>query len=294
MIAHLFKWNVSKYACIAIPFCLMAASLVLAIDSFDTYEKAEFYHDHSLQQWSVAYDALKEIPFKGHETILELGCRSGRISANLADRIPDGEVIATEMGNPGAIQFAKQNYTPSLYPNLSFLEQNFLDTDYNEYFDFVVSFSSLHWCSDQKAILEKVYKALKADGQILFTIPGRPLSEMNVIMMEIIQHSKWKIYFTDYTHPRKKMTSQEYESLLNEIGFKTVNVKEKRSKYFFENKRALINWFRAFSPILDFIPENNKEEFLIDFANTYTKFFHTRANGCIPFAQRELFINAVK
>jgi trans-aconitate 2-methyltransferase len=126
----------------------MTSSSANAIDSFSTYDRAEFYHDHSLQQWSVAYAALKNYFFLGDEKVLEIGCRGGRVSANVAGRIPQGEIIATEMRGPGAIQFANQNHAKSLYPNLTFLEEDFLDSHYDNQFDLAVSFSSLHWYSD--------------------------------------------------------------------------------------------------------------------------------------------------
>jgi trans-aconitate methyltransferase len=67
-----------------------------------------------------------------------------------------------------------------------------------------------------------------------------------------------------------------------------------RCEYFFENKRALIDWFKSFSPILDHIPNDQQEVFLSDFANLYTAYFPIRSDGFIPFIQNELFIRAIK
>ncbi len=290
----LFLRGALKVGCATSLLAIGITSAASAIDSFSTYERAEFYHEHSQQQWNVAYEALKGYAFQGNEAVLEVGCRGGRGAANIAGRIPNGEVIATEMRGPGAIAFASQNHPKSLYPNLIFLEQDFFKTSYRERFDLVVSFSSLHWYADQQAILKKVHEALKPHGQILFTIPGKPLTDVNSVFAILMNKEEWKPFFENYSHPRKKFTPEEYMVFLVEAGFNPIDVKMKRCEYLFENKRALIDWFRAFSPILDCIPDSKKAEFLIDFANTYVGYFPIRPDGQIPFMQDELIIKAMK
>ncbi len=87
----------------------------------DTLKCAKSYHDHSsLWDWMGALEALKGYSFHGNESVLEAGCINGRIAANIASRVPNGEVIATEVRGPAATQLANQMYSKSLYPNLSF------------------------------------------------------------------------------------------------------------------------------------------------------------------------------
>src|SRR5262245_41096285 len=222
--------------------CMSFINTVIAIDSFSTYEQAEFYHTHSLQQWKVAYEALKSYEFQEQTSILEVGCRGGRIAANLAGRLPFGEVVATEMRGEGAIRFARQNHPKNLYPNLTFLDQDFLETHFNDYFDLVISFNSLHWYPDQMKILKKIYDALKPQGEIFFTIPGKPLPEIHKIISTLMNQQEWKAYFVDYVHPRKNFTMDEYMSFLTDTGFNPIEIKMKRCSFFFENKRGLIDW----------------------------------------------------
>ena len=266
----------------------------LAIDSFSTYERAEFYHNHAWQQWQVACEGLSVYSFNGNEAVIEIGCRGGRVAANLAGRVPKGIVVATEMRGPGAIAFARKTYPQKLYPNLTFIEEDFLNAPYKNSFDLAVSFSALHWYPDQKPILRKVYQALKPQGQILFTIPAKPRPEMEAFLTELMATEAWKPYFEDYVHPRRKFTPEEYRALLKEAGFTPFTTQLREGHYYFENKRALIDWFRAYSPYLDRIPEEKREEFLVDFANLYVKHFPMTVDGHLPFVQDELFVQAIK
>ena len=275
--------------------CLLHGSVAFAIDSFSTYERAALYHDHAGQQFSVAKAILDRLALKGDESILEIGCRGGKVAAHLAGRLNEGEVVGVEMRGDGAIEFARKNYSQELYPNLSFLVGDFLQSDFYPHFDLAVSFSSLHWFEDQGAILDKVYESMLSGGKLIFTIPAKPKDEITAILYSVMQDKRWSSYFANYTHPRRKFTPEEYTTFLEAAGFKDIRVEIETFHYGFENKRALIDWFRAFSPVLDVLPyERVEKEFLTDFANKYVEILPVGEDGLIPFIQDELIIHATK
>lgn len=275
-------------------FILLATASLSAIDSFSTYERAQVYYDHSWQQTSVALDALSRIPFRGDEKILEIGCRGGRISSNLAGRVPHGSVKGAEMRGEGAIAFATKNHAKELYSNLEFLAEDFRNSEEKETYDLIVSFSSLHWFQDHMQILQKAHQALKDGGKIFFTIPCKPLPAVEETTTLLRENDKWKEYFTNYVHPRRKFTAEEYQTFLTETGFKSIQVTMERQSYFFANKRDLIDWFAAFTPMLDNVPEERREEFLTDFANSYVEVTPLTPQGQVPFFQDELYVQAEK
>jgi hypothetical protein len=53
--------------------------------------------------------------------------------------------------------------------------------------------------------LQKVYQSLKPNGQILFTIPGKPLPEITSILSDLMNRDEWKKNFSNYVHPRKNL-----------------------------------------------------------------------------------------
>jgi len=275
-------------------FALLATSYLSAIDSFSTYQRASAYYDHSWQQTSVALDALDRIAFRGDEKLLEIGCRGGRMSANLAGRIAHGTVVGAEMRGEGAIAFAQKNHSEQLYPNLSFVAQDFRTSTEENSYDWIVSFSSLHWYKNQSEILDRVFAALKPSGRIFFTIPCIPLPEVQSAVDSVRENEKWASYFTDYVHPRHKFTVEQYQGFLEQAGFQDPKVAIERHSYFFANKRDLIDWLSAFTPLLDNIPEEMHQDFLTDFANAYTVANPITSTGHIPFHQDELFIQAQK
>lgn len=52
-------------------------------DFFATCENAEFY-DNYTPEWTVNAEVFKNYSFRGDESVIEIGCRGGRTSANIA------------------------------------------------------------------------------------------------------------------------------------------------------------------------------------------------------------------
>ncbi len=268
--------------------CLQAT-----LDQFPTYQEAHFYHANSAQQTNVAMSVLRDRQFFGTETILELGSRSGRISAYIAGRVPAGSVVGLEP-SVGMIEFAASNHSQSLYPNLTFRNDDLLCIDDRNAFDTIVSFSALHWVLDHETLLQKVYEALSPGGDILFTLPCKPSPKVAEVFWDVTQQAKWKTYLKDYNHPRKKFTQEEYITLLEQAGFVDVEVEIIEPYFVFNNKREFIDWYSAFTPMRFHIPDELFPIFMEETANRYEQSFPANVHGEIPFLQRELVVKARK
>ncbi len=262
------------------------------LDQFPTAEEASFYHYHSQQQWEIAFEALKHFQFQGNEQVLDVGCGSGKISANIAGRVPKGFVLGLDISQ-GMIAFAHHAYTP-FYSNLSFTHDDILTFDSVTQYDLIFSSSSLHWILDHNLFLTKVYDALKDGGRILFTIPCASLPEVSAVFQDITAQEPWNEYLKEYYHPRRKFTPEEYTLLLTQAGFSEIEVVQVPCTYYFETKREYADWYAAFSPMLFYIPSEFHEAFLKSTLDRYLKSFPLDETGRVVFKQNELIIKARK
>ncbi|HSJ17631.1 MAG TPA: methyltransferase domain-containing protein, partial [Solirubrobacterales bacterium] len=57
---------------------------------------AEVYHRVSDPQFEWAKEVLARLDLRGDELVLDAGCGSGRVTALLAERVPDGRVIGID------------------------------------------------------------------------------------------------------------------------------------------------------------------------------------------------------
>lgn len=270
----------------------LLCSTLFGADIYPSAQEGAFYNYHSRQQANVAFTALKKSYFKGDEKILDIGCGSGKVTANLAGRVPQGMVLGVDLG-AGMISFAKSNYAP-FYPNLKFAQGDALDLKSKDDFDFICSFSSLHWILDQESLLAKVHKALKKGGKILFTIPCAPLPEVAAVFKEVIAQEPWFDLLKSSQSLRRKYTESEYVKLLKEAGFNEINVTAVPFTYHFETKREFAFWFAAFTPLLVALPPAMHEEFLMALTDRYVQTYPVAKDGRLVFKQNELIIQATK
>ncbi|MCT7997192.1 class I SAM-dependent methyltransferase [Laspinema olomoucense] len=138
-----------------------------------------------------AIEIIKEHPWKGDEHILDVGCGDGRITAELAQRVPEGSVLGIDLSEK-TVQFAKNRFPKNQYPNLDFCHLDFMLSDYQEKFDVVVSMGAMHYISDQSQALKKIKNSLKHDGQAILFLVGLKTDPMWQAMAILLSTPKWK------------------------------------------------------------------------------------------------------
>ena len=78
---------------------------------------AKTYSEASDIQFWQAMEALTILNLKGDETILDVGCGDGKITALIADKVPNGRVVGVDITDD-MINFAQEKF--DTIPNLSF------------------------------------------------------------------------------------------------------------------------------------------------------------------------------
>ncbi|MDE2010110.1 MAG: class I SAM-dependent methyltransferase, partial [Candidatus Omnitrophica bacterium] len=133
---------------------------------------AQDYAKHSSAQAQWADELIIKLGLKGHESLLDIGCGDGKISAKISRTLPKGRVLGID-ASPDMIDLAIKNFPPDKYPNLAFMQMDAASISLSENFDIAFSNAVLHWIEDQVAVLKGVKTVLKADGKILFQMGGK-------------------------------------------------------------------------------------------------------------------------
>lgn len=172
------------------------------------------YDKQSVLQYKTAMKMLEDLTLDGHEEILDVGCGSGKISAELARRVPEGNVIGLDR-NESMIQFANDKYRTD---NLSFECQDIVTMSYDRCFDAVVSFWTLSWVpmEHQATALENISNSLKENGRLLLMYPMR--HDAYDVVDLVIQKPEWRDFFVNYPPPRQFITEEYYrEEIINHM-----------------------------------------------------------------------------
>lgn len=277
---RLLKWTLYS---VLIPLLLTANGI----------EDATTYHSHSTLQWRIAIDAIDSVDWKGTERVLDIGCGDGKITALLAQKLSEGSVIGIDISQ-SMIDFASVHYPKSDYPNLNFQKLDAAEILFENQFDRVVAFSSLHWVMDQEKALQAIYRALIPGGTVCIETYATGIMNVTVIGDYLIHTEKWAEYFPSYTKQRVFFTDMEYQALLECAGFQQVSVIGSWYDTPFANRQALTHFVK---PLLNFIrhlPADLQQEFTEEVVDIIISIAGVSDNGIIHYKTFNLQAFGVK
>src|SRR3954469_14609739 len=95
-------------------------------------------------RWGLA--VLERLELHGDETVLDVGCGSGRLTAKLLERLPRGRVIAAD-ASPSMLAQARAQLA-SFGDRVEFIESDALKLEFEQVADAVFSTATFHWILD--------------------------------------------------------------------------------------------------------------------------------------------------
>jgi trans-aconitate methyltransferase len=153
--------------------------------------------------WKKSADLVGFLDPEPGERVLDLGCGTGHLTAQIADR---GAAVIGIDASPSMVALARQNF-----PRLKFMLGDAREMRFDEPFDAVFSNAALHWMKDAQAVIGSVARALKPGGRFVFEmgVLGNIGNILEALRKELPEaESPW--YFP---------TAGEYATLLEAEGF---------------------------------------------------------------------------
>ena len=228
------------------------------------------YEKNSSAQERAAEAVLSRLRLRGDESILDIGCGDGKVTAKLAALVSQGKVTGID-SSAEMIDFARNSYPSTQFPSLSFERIDAQNLDYNHEFDLVVSFACLHWIKDHVAVLRGIKQSLKPSGKMIIQCGGRGIGDdIFTLTREIIRSDKWSRYFQDYSNPHGIYGADDYHAWLRQIGLDELNVSVNAKDMILPGRTGLEGFIRTtWLSLTERIPEDLKEQFIAEIAERY-------------------------
>ena len=128
-----------------------------------TYQRVSTPH----QGWGA--EILDRLPLRGDETVLDLGCGSGRVTEQLLERLPRGHVIGID-GSAAMVAEAERRLGGA---RTTFVQADLLAFTVAEPADAAVSSATFHWIADHDTLFARVRAALKPGAPFVAQCGGR-------------------------------------------------------------------------------------------------------------------------
>lgn len=217
------------------------------------------YEQASTHQKEWGQKIVNDLNLNGNERVLDLGCGDGEITLQIAQYVPNGEVIGID-ASKGMIDAAVEKKKGNLKFNLMDINE----LSYENEFDVIFSNATLHWIKNHEKLLENVYRALKPKGRIRFNFAADGnCSNFYRVIKEVIKLECYSRNFEKFEWPWYMPKIQEYKELLKKSSFNEYEIWDENADRFFPNSDAMIKWIDQPSivPFIVNIDSNKEEEF---------------------------------
>ena len=256
---------------------------------------AKDYAKHSTAQQQWATELIPKLRLIGNEALLDIGCGDGKITAQIARRLSNGNVVGID-NSEEMIKLARTKFSQTICPNLSFEVMDARKLTFHERFDRVFSNATLHWIIDHRPVLAGVGQSLKPGGRMLFQMGGKgnafgTLAIIDELMME--QH--WSRFFKGFTFPYGFCTPEEYTIWLRDAGLMPERVELLNKDMVLQGKEGLAGWVRTtWLPYTERLPAELRDEFVNEIVSRYVGTHMLDAEGYVHMAMVRLEVEATR
>src|SRR5664280_80417 len=211
------------------------------------------YAQASTHQKEWGHVLIDELQLQGRESVLDLGCGDGALTARIAELLPLGSVVGIDASR-GMIDAAITH----LRPNLRFIVMDIRELRLSERFDVAFSNATLHWVHDHQLLYERLGRLLHKGGRIRFNFAGDGnCSNFFAVVCEAMRHESFRDYFRDFHWPWYMPSVEEYSQLVKSCGLAAARVWGENADRYFPDVDAMTAWVRQPSlvPLLAHLPE---------------------------------------
>lgn len=174
------------------------------------------------QSWGEA--VLARLAVDGGETVIDLGCGTGRLTERVLERLPRGRVIAVDF-SPAMLEVARANLRPRFAGHVAFVRADAAAPPFEAVADVVFSTATFHWILDHDALFRGVFDALRPGGRLVAQCGGGPnLARLLARAKALVESPAYTGYFDGWSEPWLFEEADEAAARLTAAGFVDVDV----------------------------------------------------------------------
>jgi trans-aconitate 2-methyltransferase len=183
---------------------------------------AAAYHRVSEPQFAWGVAVLERLALRGDETVLDAGCGSGRLTAELLRRLPRGRVVALDRS---AAMARRTRETLGAAAHAVVVQGDLLHLPLRAAVDVVFSNATFHWVLDHDRLFAEVRAALRPGGRLLAQCGGgENLARVHAVAARLMDEPDFGARFAGWEEPWHFAHEEETWRRLEAAGFTDVRV----------------------------------------------------------------------
>ena len=177
------------------------------------------YHRLSGPQVSWGKKVLARLQVRGDELLLDAGCGTGRLTADLLEACPNGRVVALDVSQ-NMLRSAHEHLQPQFGRRAQFVGANLPDLPFENAFDGIVSTAAFHWVLDHDRLFRNLYCALRLGGWLQAQCGGGPnIAHLRELMATLAASPPYAPFLADFPSPWFFQNAEGAADKLRRAGF---------------------------------------------------------------------------
>jgi trans-aconitate methyltransferase len=215
---------------------------------------SSLYEDRHSFVWKKAGDLIDLLDPKPGQHVLDLGCGTGHLTAEIAAR--GAEVTGLDLSASMVAQ-ARQNY-----PRVKFVLADATSFQFDQPFDAVFSNAVLHWIPEAHRVIDCVARSLRSAGRFVLEMGGKGNVARIVEALTSVLNGAGYAPKNPWYYP----SAGEYSTLLEERGFEVESLWTiERWTKLDHPEKGLREWLEMFAgPWFDSVPAAERGALIAD------------------------------
>jgi trans-aconitate 2-methyltransferase len=239
------------------------------------------------------YDLAARIGATAPGYVADLGCGPGQLTASLAARWPQAEVVGIDSSTE-MISAAQQADFDDAAPGgrLRFVVGDVSDWEPARPPDVIISNAVLQWVPNHLELLPRWTAYLAPGGWLAFQLPGNFDQPNHAVLRELASSARWQDQLSGVQLNRQAGDPGEYLDLLARLGL-VVDAWETTYLHVLPGPDPVTEWYKGsgLRPVLAALDPADAREFLAEYSRRVQKYYPAAPYGTVlPF--RRVFVVA--
>jgi trans-aconitate 2-methyltransferase len=223
---------------------------------------ASEYHRLSQPQVSWGKKVLSRLHLRGDELLLDAGCGTGRLTADLLQALPNGGVVALDISQ-NMSRSAREYLNPQFGVRAQVVTADLLHLPFAAAFDGIVSTAAFHWVLDHDCLFRGLYQVLRPRGWLQAQCGGgRNLARLRERMAALAKATKFAPFLASFPSPWLYQDAEGAAGTLQRAGFIEVQTNLEAASTILDDRRHYTEFVKTVivRTHLERLPDTNVRE----------------------------------
>jgi trans-aconitate 2-methyltransferase len=180
---------------------------------------AKTYDRVSDPQYRWGLEVLERLELNGDEKVIDAGCGSGRVTAKLLEKLPNGGVLCVD-ASESMIEKARE----ALGDRAEYMVADLSRLEVPEPVDVIFSTATFHWVPDHDVLFSRLRDALKPGGRLVAQCGGEGnVAKHARAIVSVATRPEFADHFQDMSIIWNFAAPGETEERLRKAGFEDVS-----------------------------------------------------------------------